>query len=112
MERDWTRSIVEQDAFQHEQKRLENVWTFLGLTVDVPKDGDWFTATLATRSIFVQRFGNELRGFENICAHRGYPIRVGERGNGPLLCGYHHWLYDKEGRLAGAPLCRDLYGAL
>ncbi|HYX01164.1 MAG TPA: Rieske 2Fe-2S domain-containing protein, partial [Reyranella sp.] len=106
MEADWTRSIVDADAFEHEQTCLAHAWTFLGLTGGVANDGDWFTATLATRSVFVQRFGAELRGFENICPHRGYPMRVGERGNGPLLCGYHHWLYDGDGRLAGAPLCR------
>jgi phenylpropionate dioxygenase-like ring-hydroxylating dioxygenase large terminal subunit len=112
MERGWARSIVDADAFHHEQKCLAGVWTFLGLSVDIPDDGDWFTTTLATRSVFVQRFGAELRGFENICLHRGYPMRVGDRGNGPVLCGYHHWLYDKEGRLVGVPLARDLYDAL
>ena len=112
MAADWSRSIVDADAFEHEQNCLARVWTFLGLTVDLANDGDWFTTTLATRSVFVQRFGAELRCFENVCPHRGYPMRVGERGNGPLLCGYHHWLYDAEGRLAGAPLCRDLFDSL
>ena len=112
MAAEWSRSIVDADAFAHEQRCLAHVWTFLGLTVEVPNDGDWFTTTLATRSVFVQRFGSELRGFENVCPHRGYPMRVGERGNGPLLCGYHHWLYDPDGRLAGAPLCRDLFDSL
>jgi phenylpropionate dioxygenase-like ring-hydroxylating dioxygenase large terminal subunit len=112
MERDWTKSIVGRDAFQHEQERLENVWTFLGLTVDVPNDGDWFTCTIATRSVFVQRFGAVLHGFENLCVHRFYPLRRGARGNGPLICGYHNWQYDSDGRVVGIPRARELFGAL
>jgi phenylpropionate dioxygenase-like ring-hydroxylating dioxygenase large terminal subunit len=112
MEADWSRSIVDADAFQHEQRCLAHVWTFLGLTVDVANDGDWITGSIATRSVFVQRFGAELRGFENLCAHRFYPLRHGAKGNGPLICGYHHWQYDSEGRAVGIPHARELFGAL
>lgn len=112
MDADWTRPLVDADAFQHEQACLAHAWTFLGLTADVPNDGDWFTATIATRSVFVQRFGSELRGFENLCAHRFYPLRHGLRGNGPVICGYHHWQYDSEGRAVGIPHGRDLFGAI
>jgi phenylpropionate dioxygenase-like ring-hydroxylating dioxygenase large terminal subunit len=107
----WAQCIVEPDAFRHEQKRLAHVWTFLGLTSDVGKDGDWFKASIATRSVFVQRFGAELRGFENLCVHRRYPLRHADRGNGPIVCGYHHWHYDGEGRAVGIPLCRELFDA-
>ena len=58
---------------------VSNIWTFLGFVHDVAKDGDWFRASLATRSVFVQRFGNELRGFENRCAHRSFPLRTSDR---------------------------------
>jgi len=109
---DWTRAIVDPEAFATEQKRLAHVWTFLGMTSDVEKDGDWFRASIATRSVFVQRFGAELRGFENVCAHRFYPLRNAERGNGPLICGFHHWQYNRDGRAVGIPRCRELYGAL
>ena len=109
---DWTRAIVDPAAFAEEQKRLAHVWTFLGMTSDVEKDGDWFRASIATRSVFVQRFGAELRGFENLCAHRFYPLRNAECGNGPVICDFHHWQYDREGRAVGIPLCRELYDAL
>ena len=44
---DWTRAIVDPAAFAEEQKRLAHVWTFLGLTSDVEKDGDWLRASIA-----------------------------------------------------------------
>lgn len=106
---DWARTLVDPEAFRHEQRRLAHVWTFLGLTGDIAKDGDWFRASIATRSVFVQRFNAELRGFENLCAHRFYPLRNADRGNGPIICGFHHWHYDHEGRAAGIPLCRELF---
>jgi phenylpropionate dioxygenase-like ring-hydroxylating dioxygenase large terminal subunit len=109
---DWTRAIVDPAAFAEEQRRLAHVWTFLGMTSDAEKDGDWFRASIATRSVFVQRFGADLRAFENVCAHRFYPLRTVDRGNGPVICGFHHWQYDREGRAVGIPLCRELYDAL
>lgn len=109
---DWIRAIVDPAAFAEEQKRLAHVWTFLGMTSDVEKDGDWLRTSIATRSVFVQRFGAELRGFENLCAHRFYPLRNAERGHGPVICGFHGWQYDREGRAAGIPYCKELYGVL
>lgn len=109
---DWTRPIVDPVAFAEEQRRLASVWTFLGMTSDAETDGDWFRASIATRSVFVQRFGTELRGFENVCAHRSMPLRNADRGNGPVVCGFHHWTYDRQGRAVGIPHCRELFNAL
>ncbi len=91
-------------------ERLSRVWTFLGFAHDVARDGDWFRATIATRSVFVQRFGGELRGFENRCAHRSFPLRNSERGNGPIRCGFHGWQYDQEGAAIAAPECERVFG--
>ena len=112
MPADWTRTLTDEGAFRAEQSRLRYKWTFLGLAQDVAVDGDWFRASLATRSIFVQRFGEELRGFENRCAHRFFPLRTADKGNGPVVCGFHHWRYDKTGRAMGVPLCEELFGKI
>jgi phenylpropionate dioxygenase-like ring-hydroxylating dioxygenase large terminal subunit len=106
----WPDTLVDEAAFRREQTQLARVWTFLGHAEDVAKDGDWFRATLATRSVFVQRFGGELKGFENRCAHRSFPLRTKDKGNGPILCGFHHWRYDEEGRAVGIPQCQPLFG--
>jgi phenylpropionate dioxygenase-like ring-hydroxylating dioxygenase large terminal subunit len=107
---DWARTLTDPQAFSREQSSLAYTWTLLGLAKDVASDGDWFRATLATRSVFVQRFGSELRGFENRCAHRFYPLRTADKGKGPIVCGFHHWRYNKEGLALGIPLCEELYG--
>lgn len=106
----WPETLFDEAAFGREQMQLARVWTFLGHTWDVAKDSDWFRATIATRSVFVQRFGNELRGFENRCIHRSYPLRTRDKGNGPIRCGFHHWRYDAEGRAVEIPQCEQLFG--
>jgi phenylpropionate dioxygenase-like ring-hydroxylating dioxygenase large terminal subunit len=106
----WARALHDPAAFAHEQAQLGQVWTLLGLTVDIPNDGDWLRATLGGRSVFVQRFGDTLRGFENRCAHRFYPLRTEDKGNGVIRCGFHHWQYDKDGRAVGIPKCQEMFG--
>ncbi|WPB85470.1 aromatic ring-hydroxylating oxygenase subunit alpha [Sediminicoccus rosea] len=103
-------ALHDPQAFAEEQARLGRVWTLLGFTTDLPRQNDWFRAVLGGRSVFIQRFAEGLRGFENRCAHRSFPLRTTERGNGPVLCGFHHWRYDSEGRAAGIPNCQDAFG--
>jgi phenylpropionate dioxygenase-like ring-hydroxylating dioxygenase large terminal subunit len=106
----WARTFTDRAAFEHEQAQLGSLWTLLGLTTDIPKDGDWFRATLGGRSVFVQRFGDSLRGFENVCSHRFYPLRTKDKGNGPIRCGFHHWQYNKDGLAVGIPKCQEMFG--
>jgi phenylpropionate dioxygenase-like ring-hydroxylating dioxygenase large terminal subunit len=84
----WARALADPASFEHEQMRLGRTWTMLGVVTDVANDGDWFRTVLGGRSIFVQRFGNDLRAFENVCAHRFYPLRTKDKGNGPIRCGF------------------------
>jgi len=101
---------VDGEAFRREQDRLGRVWTFLALTAELARDGDWVRRTLGGRSVFVQRSGTEIAAFENVCPHRFHPLRTAEQGNGPILCGFHHWKYDGEGHAVDVPLCLELYG--
>jgi phenylpropionate dioxygenase-like ring-hydroxylating dioxygenase large terminal subunit len=106
----WAAALTHPATFAHEQAQLAQIWTFLGLTTDIPNDGDWFRAWLGDRSVFVQRFEDEIRGFENLCVHRFYPLRTTDMGSGVIRCGFHHWQYNKEGRAVGIPHCQELFG--
>ncbi len=106
----WAQALADPASFEREQAQLAQSWTLLGLTTDMPNDGDWIRATLGRRSVFVQRFGDTLSGFENICVHRFYPLRTKDKGNGAIRCGFHHWQYNKEGLAVGIPLCQELFG--
>ena len=106
----WSRAAADETAFAEEQQILGATWTFVGFLGDLRKDGDWVRARLGGRSIFVQRFGEEIRGFENRCAHRFFPLRTEDRGNGPIVCGFHHWRYNQDGLALGIPMCQEVFG--
>jgi choline monooxygenase len=44
-----------------------------------------------------------LRGFVNVCRHRGFTIADGEQRRETLQCPYHAWTYGLDGRLRAAP---------
>lgn len=53
-----------------------------------------------------------LRAFINVCRHRGARLLDGPSGCARrIVCPYHAWSYDSDGRLLGIPM-RESYGAL
>ncbi|ENH68093.1 Putative dioxygenase subunit alpha yeaW [Fusarium oxysporum f. sp. cubense race 1] len=48
--------------------------------------------------------GETINGFHNICRHRAFPIVTEEAGNAKIFsCKYHGWSYGINGKLAKAP---------
>jgi phenylpropionate dioxygenase-like ring-hydroxylating dioxygenase large terminal subunit len=103
-------AMFDHAAFRDEQARLGKVWNCVGRVMDLTEDNAWIRTRLGGRSIFIQRFGDKLRGFENRCAHRSFPLRTEDRGQGPVVCGFHHWRYDADGLARGIPKCTEMYG--
>ncbi|HUK58867.1 MAG TPA: SRPBCC family protein [Stellaceae bacterium] len=106
----WRRGLVDGDVFRSEQARLRSIWTLIGLTTELRRDGDWIARDLWGHSVFVQRFGDTIKGFENRCAHRFHPVRNADNGNGPVRCGFHGWRYDQDGVAVAIPMCGELFG--
>jgi nitrite reductase/ring-hydroxylating ferredoxin subunit len=44
-----------------------------------------------------------IRVLSNVCRHRGTVMADGRGNRQRLVCPYHHWSYDLEGKLAAAP---------
>jgi nitrite reductase/ring-hydroxylating ferredoxin subunit len=77
----------------------------VGVSGDAAAPGDWFSFEASGRSAVVWRAPDgALRAFVNACRHRGMRVATG-RGHADraLVCPYHSWSYDCEGRLAGMP---------
>ncbi|HVW71376.1 MAG TPA: SRPBCC family protein, partial [Steroidobacteraceae bacterium] len=57
--------------------------------------------------ILVRNRDNQLRAFYNVCRHRGArlcrPNTPGGIAAGRIVCPYHQWTYDLDGRLLAAP---------
>lgn len=99
-----------QDVFAAEQRALAATsWQLVGLADALAQPNAWIRRQLFGTDIFVQRFGDELRGFHNVCAHRGFPIRTEDAGVGTVQCGFHGWVYSKDGVPTGVPRNAELF---
>lgn len=79
-------------------------WIFAANEVELPKPGNYVTLQLGAYPVVVVRGqdGN-VRAFHNVCRHRGQ--RLCSRTSGQtakLVCPYHQWTYETDGRLLWA----------
>jgi len=76
-----------------------------GLSGDARAPGDWFSFEAAGRSVVIWRAPDgELRAFVNACRHRGMRVASGSgHADRVLVCPYHSWSYDCDGRLNAIP---------
>lgn len=80
-------------------------WQCVGRADEVAEPGAFVTAELAGEPIAVVR-GDDgaLRGFANVCRHRGARVLAEPCGRATRLrCRYHGWTYDLTGALRGVP---------
>ena len=58
----------------------------------------------AARSVNEREATQSIRGFYNVCRHRGTRLREDSSGHvSAIQCPYHAWTYGLDGRLIGAP---------
>lgn len=99
------RFYTSNEIFEAELERIfYSRWIYVACEADIPKPGDYVALKLGARSFFLQRTGSgEVRGFYNVCRHRGHELVAGEKGNcRRLICPYHNWTYDLNGNLLHA----------
>ena len=82
-------------------------WHFAAHAGELAEPGDVLPRMLAGVPILLVRHPDGgVRGFVNICRHRGHPV-VMEAGNqSNLQCLYHAWTYEFDGALRSAPRSR------
>jgi phenylpropionate dioxygenase-like ring-hydroxylating dioxygenase large terminal subunit len=79
-------------------------WNFFGRADRIPNPGDYFALTfIGIPLIVVRGKDGQVRAFANTCRHRGTTIMAGEGNCKAMVCPYHSWAYDLEGRLFSAP---------
>jgi Rieske 2Fe-2S family protein len=87
-------------------------WLLVGHQTQIAKPGDYFVQTVAGESLIIIRDKKEaVRGFFNVCRHRGSRLienNVGECAT--IQCPYHAWTYGLNGRLIGAPHMDEVPG--
>ncbi len=86
----------------------------VGLSADLPATGDCLSTEVAGVPLLLVRGEDAaVRGFLNICRHRGGRVFTGRgRPGRAFKCPYHSWAYDLDGALLGQPLARDAFEGL
>jgi phenylpropionate dioxygenase-like ring-hydroxylating dioxygenase large terminal subunit len=86
------------------ERLLARHWLCAGHASQAARAGDYFLFELAAESVIVVRGADgALRGFANVCRHRGSRICSDRTGNARfLVCPYHAWTYGLDGALLAA----------
>lgn len=100
----WTYSDAEFFAVEKERVFAPS-WQVVCHESDVAEPGDWHTLDYIGESVVVIRdTDGTLRAFTNVCRHRGSRLVDDSSGCAKkLVCPYHAWVYDLDGRLSGVP---------
>ena len=80
-------------------------WLYACHDSQLPEPGSYRLVDIVGRAVLVVR-GDDgtVRAFVNACRHRGAPIVGEECGTARMLvCPYHSWGYDLQGRPARVP---------
>lgn len=91
---------------QEQEAVFSRSWVCVGRADRIPTPGEYFTVPLGRENVIVLRGRDgEVRGFLNVCRHRGARLCTAEQGKvaGSIQCKYHAWTYGLDGRLLGAP---------
>ena len=92
--------------FELEQRTVfARSWQVAARADQLREVGQYITSGIAGDPIIVVK-GNDgvVRGFFNVCRHKGAAITTEPQGRARTLrCPYHGWTYTLEGELKGAP---------
>ena len=79
-------------------------WFCAGRASSLSKPGDYLTLELAGQPIMVVRNSDgNLQAQSNVCLHRMSTLLEGRGNTRAIVCPYHAWTYELNGKLRGAP---------
>jgi Rieske 2Fe-2S family protein len=90
------------EVFQADMELIfGRTWVYVCVEPEVPEPGDYVTVSLGRNSVVILRDDDMgLRAYHNVCRHRGAKLVHEESGAvGNIVCRYHQWTYNLEGRL-------------
>lgn len=119
-------AYVSDDAYRRELERIfYRQWVCVAREEAIARPGDFLRLRVADESIIVVRTrAGALRGFYNVCRHRGSQLLPDEppaepdpqppgpsgRFRGSIVCPYHAWTYGLDGELRAAPFLDERHG--
>ena len=87
-------------------------WCYVGLEAEIPEAGSFKRTSIGERSvIMIRNRRGEINVLENRCAHRAMRFCKEKFGKvKTLVCPYHQWNYNHDGKLLGVPFQRGVKG--
>jgi phenylpropionate dioxygenase-like ring-hydroxylating dioxygenase large terminal subunit len=79
-------------------------WQIVCHVNDLPEPGDFVTLDcVGERALVLRGTDGVVRGFHNLCRHRGSRVVADEKGSCPkaIICPFHGWVYNLDGTLRG-----------
>jgi phenylpropionate dioxygenase-like ring-hydroxylating dioxygenase large terminal subunit len=79
-------------------------WQYVGHLGELQGPGSYFASETGPVPIVITfDADSELRGFVNVCRHRGAIVATDAAKRGTIQCPYHAWTYGLDGCLRAAP---------
>lgn len=89
-------------AAEHEAIFHRN-WIYQCHVSELPNPGDYYAGAIGDQGIFITRDSSHaLRAFYNVCSHRAHPLVSGKGNSKLIVCPYHQWCYNPDGKFRGA----------
>ena len=86
-------------------------WLCVGRVEEYEKPGDYSALRIVGEPLLIARDNeNKLGAFRNVCRHRGVEVASGQGNAKSFKCPYHAWVYELDGKLAGAPHSKEVEG--
>lgn len=91
------------------QQMWTRTWHIGGVAYQASEPGDYLVTELGAESILlVRQPDGGMKGFFNVCPHRGTRVMAGEEGHAELFtCPYHGWQFNHDGIVVSAPDAHD-----
>jgi len=99
--------------FEQERRAIfQRCWQYAGHVSQLAAPGDYLTCEIGGQNIVILRGrDDEIRGFFNVCMHRGHELLDGAGHiESAIVCPYHAWTYELDGQLRGAPNAANVPG--
>ena len=108
LEEGWTLPAAwysDEGVYELERDRIfATSWQYAGPAEEVAESGSFFAVQIGHIPVAVVRGSDgALRGFVNVCRHRGHLVVQGVGCRETMQCPYHAWTYDLDGTLRKAP---------
>ncbi|MEY2579612.1 MAG: glycine betaine catabolism, partial [Verrucomicrobiota bacterium] len=107
------RYFVSPEVLAEEKETIfSKQWLLVGHQSQIPAAGDYFVQETEGESVIIVRDRSEVvRGFYNVCRHRGTRLCEDLGGHSSTIqCPYHAWTYGLDGRLIGSPHMDEVPG--